>query len=113
MAQRKNEVKDRSISHRYVQKVADMPELQHGAVRVGLWLAAVAERTGGFPVQVYKTQWISGFSRDGIVVPGIAFRPPTVHKSLIALQELGLLQVEDGPDGAHGHTTKHYTLLLD
>ncbi len=104
---------EQSISHKYVQKVADMPELQHGAVRVGLWLAAVADRTGGFPVEIFYTHLISGYHRDGIDVPGIAFRPPTVQKSLNSLQELGLLKIEDGPASIHGHIIKRCTLKLD
>jgi hypothetical protein len=106
-------IAEQSISHKYVQKVADMPELQHGAVRVGLWLAAVAERTGGFPVEIFYTHLISGYHKDGIDVPGIAFRPPTVQKSLSALQELGLLTIEDGASTVHGHVSKLCTLNLE
>ncbi len=104
---------EQSISHKYVQKVADMPELQHGAVRVGLWLAAVAERTGGFPVEIFYTYLINGYHRDGVDVPGIAFRPPTVKESLNSLKELGLLTMEDGPASTHGHISKRCTLNLD
>ncbi len=103
---------EQSISQKYVQKVLDMPQLQHGAVRVGLWIAGAAERTGGFPVELYYSYLINGFNRNGVVIPGVAFRPPTVQKSLIALQELGLLTIEEGPM-VGGHAIKRCTLNLD
>ena len=100
------------LAHRYVQKVANMPKLQHGAVRVGLWLTAVAERTGGFPVEIFYTHLISGYHRDGIDVPGVAFRPETIMKSLQALQDEGLLTMEEGTSTVHGKTFKLCTLNI-
>lgn len=100
------------LAHRYVQTVANMPKLQHGAVRIGLWLTAVAERTGGFPVEIFYTHLISGYHRDGIDVPGISFRPETITKSLKALQDEGLLTMTDGESVIHGKTSKLCTLNI-
>lgn len=104
---------EQSISQKYVHKVVEMPQLQHGAVRLGLWLAAVAEKTGGFPVEIFYTHAISGYHKGGVDVPGIAFRPPTVIKSLQALQDEGLLSIEEGKVPHNGHVSKLCTLLLD
>lgn len=103
----------RSLSKAFVQKVADMPELQHAAVRVGLWIVALAEEKGGFPVTFFQSHMINGYKDDdGVVMKGIAFRPPTVSKSLEALEEAGLLQVHDEGEKRHGRPIYSYTMDL-
>jgi hypothetical protein len=102
----------RDICRAFAHKVAAHPTLQHGAVRVGLWLAVVAERTGGFPVDVFYTHLIRGFERDGVTVPGISMRPITITKSFASLTEAGLLSVEDSPLAYKGQPMKRFTLLL-
>jgi hypothetical protein len=100
-----------SITQAYAHKVAQMPKLQHAAVRVGLWIAVVAEKTGGFPVNVHHTNMMNGYNKDGVTVPGICFRPPTVRQSLAALQEAGILTVVD-IESRYAHPMKSCTLNL-
>ncbi len=105
---------EQAIASKYAEKVANMPRLQHGAVRVGLWLVAVAEKTGGFPVEIFYTNVISGYHKGGVDVPGIAIRPPTITKSIEALQEVGLLSIEESEHASvNGHLSKFFTLHLD
>lgn len=117
-----------SIAQAYVHRVADMPQLQHGAVRVGMWIAALAERQGGFPVHMYYSDIIHGYEApirddegfplrddDGnlrkVSMPGVAFRPATVMKSIEALEECGLLSVvSDGVRARNAHPRKSFTL---
>ncbi len=103
----------KSLSRQYIDRVLQMPELQHGAVRIGLWLVGAAEQKGGFPVEAHQTSFIFGLNRNGINVPGISIRPETIVKSLDALESAGLLTVEDGTEVKGGHTSKLYTLHLD
>lgn len=100
-----------SIAQAYVHRVADMPQLQHGAVRVGMWIAALAERQGGFPVHMFYSDIIHGYAAPGVSMPGVAFRPATVMKSIEALEECGLLSVvSDGVKARNAHPRKSFTL---
>jgi len=104
----------RSLSQAFVRKISNMPELQHGAVRIALWLVSAAEQKGGFPVEAFApSSFIAGLNDDGIRVPGIQFRPETVHKSLESLESCGLLTIETGLLVRGGRTAKLFTLHLD
>ena len=107
-------IKRDDLSEAFVKKVARMPELQHAAVRIGLWIVALAEEKGGFPVKFFQSHMINGYKdEEGVTMPGIAFRPPTVHKSLEALQDAGLLQVIDRGERRHGRPIYSYSMDLD
>lgn len=104
----------RSLSAAYVRKVAETPEMQHAAVRVGLWIIALAEKKGGFPVKFFQSHLINGYEDDeGVKMPGIAFRPPTVSKSLSSLEEMGLLTVEDDGERRYNRPIYSYTINLE
>jgi hypothetical protein len=98
------------LSRAFVQKVAEMPGLQHGSVRIALWLTAVAERTGGFPVEMYNSDIIRGYNRNGVKVEGMAIRMATVIDSIARLKAIGLLSVEEGSMMSYGHHSKKFTI---
>lgn len=101
-----------SLSAAYVRKVAEMPHMQHAEVRVGLWIVALAEKKGGFPIKFFQSHMINGYKDDeGVEMQGIAFRPPTVSKSIQALEESGLLTITD--DGEKRHGRPIYTYEMD
>lgn len=103
-----------TFSSSFAQHVLDRPKLQHAAVRVGLWLAAVADRHGGFPVVMNYTNFLHGLDLDnGDSVPGVAIRNETIHKSLDSLIEEGLLKVEKMTPNDPQRAPKKFTLLLD
>jgi hypothetical protein len=104
---------DKSLSRAFVDRVLQLPKLQHGAVRLGLWLVGAAEQKGGFPVEAHHTNFIFGLHRNGCDVQGIAIRPGTIVKSLDALEQAGLLTIEEGTTVSGGKTSKLYTLHLE
>jgi CRP-like cAMP-binding protein len=86
-----------SISSAYAREVLARPHLPHAAVRLGLWLAACAEQRGGFPVETTVQAIMTGLDTEEVHAPGVGFRHETVSKSVTALEEAGLLQVEKSP----------------
>jgi hypothetical protein len=102
-----------SIASAYAQEVIRRPDMQHAAVRIGLWLAGVAEQQGGFPVIANSVDFIRGIHTKHINAEGVCFRPETVSKSLEALQTEGLLEVSAHPyHGTGKRAPKCYTLKL-
>lgn len=88
-----------SIAGAYAQAVLKQPKLQHAAVRIGLWIASVADQQGGLPVSTYISALQEGLHTDTVDAPGIAFRTETVRDGIEALVDAGLLTVQ--PDPAH------------
>lgn len=101
------------IASAYAAAVLDKPELQNAAVRIGLWLASIAERQGGFPVEAHASGFRNGIKVNGEEIPGVKYRPETVNKSLDALEEAGLLSIEIGNTVSGGVTSRLYTLELE
>lgn len=101
-----------SMSRAFVDAVIARPKLQHAAVRVGLWLTGAAEQQGGWPVEAHIANFLHGIKRTNLTIPGIRFRPETVKKSISALEEAGLLSVEEGTTELGGHVSKLFTLHL-
>ena len=102
-----------SMSRAYVATVTNHPDLQHAAVRIGLWLVSAAEQQGGFPVELHSSAFFKGFDNGKVHVPGVNFRPATIRNSLASLVDAGMLHIEDGTARAGGYTARKYTLLLD
>ena len=88
-----------SIASAYAQAVLQHPELPHAAVRLGLWLAAVAEQQGGFPVTIAPSKILSkGIENRKVLAPPIQFRYETVIKSIDTLRDAGLLRAEQNDE---------------
>lgn len=105
---------ERSIAAAYVDEVVSRPKLQHAAVRVGLMLAAIAERTGSKTVALCKNNFITGLE-DGsgtVVVPGVQFRYETISASLASLESEGLLKIDEADFTIKGHRPSLYTLQV-
>lgn len=83
---------DKAFS-RYASAVMARPNLSHATVRVGLWLLTVASKQGGFPVIAYNNDLIRGINKEGVVAPGVTYRPETVRAAIQSLQEEGMLSV--------------------
>ena len=64
-------------------------------------------------MEIFYSHVISGYSHDGVEIPGIAIRPPTITKSFQSLKEAGLLTIEDSEFEHNGHFKKRCTLNLD
>lgn len=104
-----------NLSERFIQRVADNPQLQHAAVRVGLWLVAVAERINSDSIELYYTHFLTGYKSskvNGVSVKGVNFRPQTVANALQALIELGIISIEGGDEMRNGVNIKRITLHL-
>lgn len=99
------------MASNYAEVILDHPRLQHGAVRVGLWLVGVAQRLGGFPVEAHLANFIHGMPDIG--VQGVQYRAETVIKGLESLEAEGLLTVEPGHTRKGGVDSKLYTLNLE
>lgn len=103
-----------SIASAFAQAVLQRPEMQHGAVRLGLWIAAIAEQQGGFPVKMNMTTVREGIRTGIINAPGVSFRPETIKQSIASLEELGLLRVDTDPTASvtNHRAPKLYTLTV-
>ncbi len=102
-----------SEASRYAAVVARNPQLQHAAVRLGLWLVAAAEQQGTWPVEAHQFNFMNGFDRRNVKMSGIHFRAETIKKSIAALEEAGLLAMEEGDHVSGGRKSTLYTLILD
>ncbi len=101
------------IASAFAAAVARNPELQHAAVRVGLWLVAAAEQQGEWPVDAHPFHFIRGLKRGKVNMHGIQFRAETVKSSIASLQAAGLLRVDDGETMSGGRKSKLYTMTLE
>lgn len=105
-----------SFAHSFAQSVMQNPDLPHSAVRVGLWLCAIADTQGADTVELYYTDIIRGFTGRGptpqstVRYPGITIRPATVRAALDALVDAGLIAVQAGTGGRLGNLPTKFTL---
>lgn len=99
----------KSISSAFAQAVLQRPKLSHGAVRVGLWLAAVADCQQVDTVEAVNNDLIQGIDTEAVTAPGISFRPETVRSAIESLQAAGLLQVVPCPGERF---LKRFTLMV-
>lgn len=103
-----------SVASAFAREVLRRPHLQHGAVRLGLWIAGVAELQGGFPVAAHVVDFIKGIHNDAVDVEGVSFRNETVTKSIESLQSEGLLSVTHDPRlGSGKRAPRLYTLTVE
>lgn len=104
-------MKGQTISSAFAQEVIKRPQLQHAAVRLGLWIAAVAEQQGGFPVTCFLRNFKEGLHTDLIDADGVSFRDRTITASLESLEAEGLLQIGTLHVGGR-HAPKQFTLTV-
>lgn len=101
-----------SFAHSVAQEVLKHPELSHGAVRVGVWLSAVADLQGSAVVEIFQTDIIRGYDTDKFSVHGITMRPGTVRAAIESLEALGIISVHTGETRIRaGNPRTCYTLL--
>lgn len=102
------------LSSRFVQRISELPHLQHATVRVGVWLLAVADKTGSESVELFYTHFLTGYkgigAHEGVSIKGINFRPPTVNKALQSLVDEGVLSIKEGSTMRNGYPSKVITL---
>ena len=93
-----------NVAVRLCCTVTETPEFSNPAAKVGAWLVGVAARTGGFPLTLTYRQIQRGFTtNDGKRVEGTGCHNSSIRAALRALQESGMLTLEDGPHSSGQH----------
>ncbi len=99
------------VSAVFAQQVLRFPELQHGAVRVGLWMAAIADLRQSTEIDFFISHIMSGYDDGAIAVRGIAIQPITARKSIESLVKYGLITVDVGKKTRVGHASSLVTFV--
>ena len=66
-------------------------DMDNATVRIGAWLIGVAEKVGGFPLNITPTDIRNGLEIDGVRIAGTGSRRETVMQSIAKLEEAGFL----------------------
>jgi hypothetical protein len=85
-----------SLAEGFAHIVAERPDITNGTARVGMWLIAAAERTGGFPIELNYKQVREGFERNGVHVKGTGCRHETIRAALEWMEQNGYLEAVQG-----------------
>lgn len=99
-----------TLASSFCSFVADHPKLSNAHARFGMWLIGVAEKLGGFPVEVSYSEVRGGFMRGDIKIEGTGSRIETTKAATEALVEAGILEVEEGSYAGFGYQKIKYTM---
>jgi hypothetical protein len=99
-----------TLASSFCRLVAENSKLNSAHARFGMWLIGVAEKLGGWPVEVSYSEVRAGFTRDGIEIEGTGSRIETTKAAAEALEALGVLQVEEGKYAGFGYHATKYTI---
>lgn len=90
---------------------AERTDLPNTALRIAAWIAGVAIKTKGFPVDVTLRDIQIGFDRDGVLVAGTGCHHSTIGTTLDLLEAEGIIKVDHGDKpGPGGHHRKLITM---
>lgn len=92
-----------SAAQRLCAATTTIKSMPSPAVRIAAWLIGVAQKQGGFPVQVSYRQIQAGFERDGVQVQGTGCHNATIRESLQWLSDNGLVTMQQGKHSGGGH----------
>jgi hypothetical protein len=95
----------------FSEAVADGTLNDNATVKIGAWLIGAAQMTGGFPLELSRRMITLGFEKNGVTVEGTGSRVETVTAALEALENAGILEVEEGESGRSGHRQMLYTMV--